>query len=271
MGYFMTHHYYLLCIVCLSHKKFKYIMFIGKLHPNCRNIPMILTSMSNKQTGEMKIFTCHGENKENSTEPLDHEQAVVFLLYKSSGIIPISNREQKFKNMCLSNKVVIEWINQSINQSMNLWIDYSNSYMSTDFQYVPAAACAHLLGTGELSPDLSSGLSKYKQSSEMKRAQQEAKPSQSPLHHKCLESQERNKTVVDRPPSPVIISRFISHTQADQHSTFVVLSHKNSTPPPRLPSPQCSLTCISTLARITGPPSWLVTDGTPWLTGGLEN
>lgn len=53
-------------------------MFIGKLHPNCRNIPMILTSMSDKQTGEMKIFTWHGENKEYSIEPLDHEQEVLF-------------------------------------------------------------------------------------------------------------------------------------------------------------------------------------------------
>lgn len=107
MGYFMTHHCYLLCIACLSHKKFKYIMFIGKLHPNCRNIPMILTSMSNKQTGEMKIFTCHGENKENRNEPLDHEQGVVFLLYKSSGMIPVPKGNENSKPRS-SDKVVIE-------------------------------------------------------------------------------------------------------------------------------------------------------------------
>lgn len=103
-GSFMPHHYYLLCTVCLSHKKFKYIMFIGKLPPNCRNIPMILTSMSDKQTGEMKIFTWPGENKEYSIEPLAQEQGVALLLYKSLGIIPMPNREQKFKNPCFQIK-----------------------------------------------------------------------------------------------------------------------------------------------------------------------
>lgn len=72
-------------------------MFIGKLHPNYKNIPMILTSMSDEQIGETKTLTWYGENKENSTGPPDHEQGIAFLTFKSLGITPMSNSEQTTK------------------------------------------------------------------------------------------------------------------------------------------------------------------------------
>lgn len=181
-------------------------MFIGKLQPNCRNIPMILTSMSDKQTGEMKIFTWRGENKEYSIEPLDHEQGTT-LLYKSLGIIPMPNREQTFKKL-FSDKVVMEWINRSITQSMKIWIDYYDSYRNIDFQYGSIAACPRLLGNWAL-PDHSSGLSNQVQAELWKRRGHSKRQSG---HRACLESQERNQSVVDRPSSTVITSRFISHT-----------------------------------------------------------
>ena len=161
MGSLMPHHRYLPCKVCLSHKKFKSIMFIGKLHPNCKNISMILTSLSDKQAGETKILIWCGENKENSMEPVDHEAGIAFLIFKSLGINPMSNRKWKFKNLCLPNKAVIEGINQWMSGSLNWLLKPLRKYW---FPVWPSCCPSSYTGQRGTEPRSLGFQTKYKQS-----------------------------------------------------------------------------------------------------------
>lgn len=106
----------------------------------------------------------------------------------------------------------------------------------------------------------------------MKKEQQEVKQPPGTLPDKCLESQERNWIVSGQ--------AFTQRSHKIQVYSPLRLIHILRLwffllkIPHNLPGSQTSragLTWIFTLARISGPPLWLVTEGTLWLIGGLEN
>ena len=106
----------------------------------------------------------------------------------------------------------------------------------------------------------------------MKKEQQEVKQSHSTLPDKCLELQETSWIVSGQ--------AFTQRSHKIQVYSPLRLIHILCLwffllkIPHNLPGSyarRAGLICILTLAWISGPPSWLVIEGTLWLIGGLEN